>query len=253
MTVPMRPFFSYYGAKWRIVPLYPAPAYPRVVEPFAGSAAYATTWHASDVTLVDADPVICGVWDYLIRVSSDEVRSLPIIAPGESVADVAIPQEARWLVGFWLNQGTTHPHLTPSKWARDDESGRAGWSPTTRERIARQVDGIRHWTVIHGSYQDAPDLEATYFVDPPYQGPPGRRYRYSDIDYGDLAAWCESRPGQVIACEQSGADWLPFRPLIRAQAGGGRGRSGWSPEVVWVSGDTTRQAVPEQLPLEVVV
>jgi hypothetical protein len=237
MTTPLRPFFSYYGAKWRIVPLYPTPAYGRIVEPFAGSAAYATTWHASDVTLIDSDEVICGVWDYLIHVSADEVRSLPILAAGQSVADVQIPQEARWLIGFWLNQGTTHPCLTPSKWVRDDDSGRAGWSPAIRERVARQVDAIRHWRVIHGGYQDAPDVDATWMIDPPYQGPPGRHYRYHDIDYDELAAWCRSRPGQVIVCEQRGATWLPFRPLARAQAGGGSGRSGWSDEVVWARED----------------
>ena len=242
----MRPFFSYYGAKWRIAPLYPPPRHRQLVEPFAGSAAYATTWHGCDVTLVDADEIVCGVWDYLIHVSAEEVRSLPIIGPGESVADVRAPQEARWLMGFWLNAGTTHPRLTPSAWTRNDESGRAGWSPATRERIARQVDGIRHWRVIHGSYESAPDVDATWFVDPPYQGPPGRRYRHHDIDYDRLADWCRGRRGQVIACEAAGADWLPFRPMARVKASSGVGRRGWSDEVVW-TGECAPGAV--QLPL----
>jgi hypothetical protein len=36
----LRPFFSYYGAKWGLGRHYSAPAHWTVVEPFAGSAGY---------------------------------------------------------------------------------------------------------------------------------------------------------------------------------------------------------------------
>ena len=33
------------------------------------------------------------------------------------------------------------------------------------------------------------------------------------IDYPSLGNWCMERKGQVIVCEQEGADWLPFEVL----------------------------------------
>jgi len=52
------------------------------------------------------------------------------------------------------------------------------------------------------SYETAPDIEATWFIDPPYQKM-GRHYVHSlSVDqYGSLATWCQSRQGQVIVCE----------------------------------------------------
>jgi hypothetical protein len=34
---------------------------------------------------------------------------------------------------------------------------------------AAQVGAIKHWTLIEGSYEAAPDEEATWYIDPPYQ------------------------------------------------------------------------------------
>ena len=84
-----------------------------------------------------------------------------------------------------------------------------------RETIAAQVGRIRHWRIIHGSYEAAalPHV-ATWFVDPPYQVA-GSHYRYGSkqIDYSALGAWCRARDGQVIVCEGGGADWLPFQTI----------------------------------------
>jgi hypothetical protein len=60
MTARLRPFFSYYGSKHRIIDKYPAPVHGRIVEPFAGSAAYATRYYWLPVTLYDANPKITG-------------------------------------------------------------------------------------------------------------------------------------------------------------------------------------------------
>ena len=62
----MRPFFTYYGGKYRAAPLYPSPTHANLVEPFAGSAGYALRYYDRQVLLVDADPVIAGLWRYLI-------------------------------------------------------------------------------------------------------------------------------------------------------------------------------------------
>jgi site-specific DNA-adenine methylase len=75
----LRPFFSFYGGKWRAAPYYPTPQFNRVIEPFAGAAGYSTRHHERDVVLVEADPVIAGLWRWLIAAPSSEVLALPAV------------------------------------------------------------------------------------------------------------------------------------------------------------------------------
>ncbi len=233
----LRPFFPYYGSKWRAFDLYPAPG-PVIVEPFAGSAGYATRYPDRRVLLIDSDPVIAGLWAYLIRATPAELLRIPDVPAGATVFDVAWPcEEARWLAGFWLTPGVFHPALKASSWAINNPGAGRFWGAAVRERLAAQVPAIRHWEIRNCSYADAPDVEATWFVDPPYQVH-GRKYRHSSkrIDYANLGAWCAARRGCVTVCEQEGATWLPFQPLgdIRASTRGGVGRV--SREVVWRGG-----------------
>lgn len=103
-----------------------------------------------------------------------------------------------------------------------------------RIRVANQVQYIRHWKVIEGDYTAAPEVLATWFVDPPYQVA-GKYYVHGSkgIDYSALGDWCRSRRGQVLVCENEGADWLPFAPFATLKAGvNGRG----SKEVLWTKG-----------------
>ena len=37
------------------------------------------------------------------------------------------------------------------------------------------------------------------------------------INFTELGEWCKSRNGQVIVCENTKADWLPFKPMIEMQ------------------------------------
>lgn len=222
----LKPFFSFYGSKYRIASLYPPPSELRLIEPFAGSATYALHYPHCKVHLNDLDPVIYGVWHYLIHVSPQEVRALPL--DFEDTSDLAIPQEAKWLIGFWMHRATVRPGKNRSKgWATRDSG--PYWTLANRERVAQQVDTIRHWTVSNCSYAELPSERATWFVDPPYQGPAGRKYVHNKVDYGHLADWCRSRHGQVIVCENNEAHWLPFAPLATLK----NNRSGLSTEVVW--------------------
>lgn len=100
---------------------------------------------------------------------------------------------------------------------RPDGSRTSFWGPEVRALLASQVERIRHWTVIEGSYEQAPNIEATWFVDPPYQKA-GKHYRFRDVDFGALARWVESRHGLTITCENVGADWLPFVPFARIKS-----------------------------------
>lgn len=229
------PFISYYGSKWRAASLYDPPQHRTIVEPFAGGAGYSCRFPARDVILVDADEHIAGVWSYLIRTPAAEIMRLR--APVDHVDEIDGPQEARWLVGFWLNNGGASPCKTPGKWNRvAAEKGHAqAWGPRCRERLARSVESIRHWKIIHGTYRDAPSCRATWFVDPPYDGRAGSFYRHGSgrIDYSDLAAWCMSLDGQVQVCEADGATWLPFEPFGTIQASPGARRKGSSHEAIW--------------------
>lgn len=228
------PFFCYYGGKWRAAgSLYPAPRHGLLVEPFAGSAGYALRHPHLNVALCERDPIVAAVWRYLIHVSADELLSIPDLPPGESVDDLRVCQEARWLVGFWLNKGVSRPRKSPSKWMRSGIRPGSFWGQRVRVQLARQLESIRHWRVREGSYQDCSEIgEATWFIDPPYEAA-GKHYAYGsdEIDYPALALWCRSRRGQVIVCENEGASWLPFSPLAHTKAT----RSKRSAEALWVS------------------
>lgn len=229
----MRPFFTFYGGKWRVAPHFPAPRYDTIIEPFAGSAGYSVRYEPEMAILNDVDPVIYGIWEWLIESNSSTILDLPLLdlASGPSTMDLDIPQPARDLIGFWINKGTERPFRTPSKWVRSGIRPKSSWGDEVRALIAAQMHTIDGWQVHSSPYWALPDVEATWFIDPPYQGPPGKRYVYGNdgIDYVKLAEWCRSRSGQVIVCENEGADWLPFRPLADIKTS----REKRSKEVIW--------------------
>ncbi len=229
----IRPFFGYYGGKWRdSVKHYPKPDFGTIIEPFAGSAGYSLRYAAHTVRLYEIDPLLVALWKYLIAVKPNEILSIPDVPAGGTVDDLKICEEARWLVGFWLNRATTAPRKGPSKWMRDKFRPGSFWGDRVRNTIASQVEEIRHWKIFERSYEDCPSgREATWFIDPPYQKA-GQHYKFSaeGIDYKNLAAWCRARPGQVIVCENAGADWLPFEKLADVKTTR-RGRK--SKEVYW--------------------
>lgn len=228
----LRPFWSYYGSRFRLVPSYPRPLHRRIVEPFAGAAAYSLHYPDREVVLCDLDPLIAGIWQYLISVGEKEILSLPDVV--EHVDEIGrVPQEARWLVGFWLGRCRSTPRLTVGSWMSTESAERPGcfWGRAARERIASQLQHIRHWRVRCADFRAMSDEgSATWFIDPPFRGKAGRRYRKGStaIDFEQLGQWCRERPGQVLVCEQLGAGWLPF-----ADAAKGRGMSGERPTLMW--------------------
>lgn len=211
---PLRPFFSYFGSKWRASTRYPKPKHPTIVEPFAGGAGYSHRYWDREVILCDADERIAALWEYLIGVSPSEIRALPLLPIDGHVDDLGLPEEPSMLIGFNLYKGAADPAKKHNAWSRKMVRSGGFWTKKKREIVARQVEKIKHWRVVHGSYEDLEPIEATWFVDPPYQGDDlGRFYRHSSVDYQALGQWCRSRPGQVIVCEAEGADWLPFQTL----------------------------------------
>lgn len=219
----MKPFFTYFGGKYRLAPKYPVPKYDTIFEPFAGSAGYATRYFDRRVVLCEKNEQIRAMWEWLIRCSSHEILALPLIEQGQSVHDLAAHAEARTLIGFWLNKATTHPSNKLSAWSKQYPT--QFWGPQIRERVASQVSKIGHWKVF--SDYTKVDGWGTWFIDPPYQSQ-GHRYKEHDIDYSQLHDWCSSRKGQVMVCEDSAASWGPFKPFAEAKS-----RHGKCSEVLW--------------------
>lgn len=209
----LRPFFPYYGSKWNIARHYPKPAHDLVIEPFAGSAGYATFYACPQVHLIDADPIITGVWSYLIGASVEDIMALPELPEvGDCVDDYAICQEAKWLIGFWLNRGSASPKKTRTAYSARTDKAQLVWGPRAKERIASQLRAIRDWKVTLGSYEDVPNVEATWYVDPPYTDK-GKYYRKTFGEFDQLGQWCKTRKGMVVVCEGDGATWLPFQRM----------------------------------------
>lgn len=236
MSNQLKPFFTYFGGKWRSAPKYPAVKHGSIIEPFAGSAGYSVRNPENEVVLVEKDPVISETWRYLLGSHASDIRNLPAqIEDGQNVRELDIPRGAQYLIGWWLNKGASRPCLTPSAWMRSGIRPNSYWGEAIRERIASQVSRISHWQLIEGSYELAPDREATWFIDPPYQLA-GRDYKFGpdQIDFTQLAKWCQSRQGLVVACENVGASWLPFVPFETAKATPGKGRVGVSKEAIWI-------------------
>jgi hypothetical protein len=117
--------------------------------------------------------------------------------------------------------------------------------PHIRERIASQLPAIGHWQATQGDYRAIDDIEATWFIDPPYQlygatYPCGSR----GLDYTALAEWCRTRRGQVIVCEGQGARWLPFEHFADGGRVAGASCRRGAAEVVWYSDERDRAYMP---------
>lgn len=202
--------WSYYGRKKKIIKHYPVPAFGHIIEPFAGTASYAYEyWDTPQVTLIDKYDKICRIWWYLQKASSNDILSLPDVSNGEFIGDKYkwLCDEERWLIGFCINNGSVMPKHT---------AGRMNFNSWSRDkiRIANDLYKIRHWHIIEADYIKVANWRATWFIDPPYQFQ--KIYvQNKDLDYPKLAEWCKSRNGQVIVCEQSTADWMDFKPLVK--------------------------------------
>lgn len=235
----MRPFFSYYGAKYTGAKYYGPPRRAGVIEPFAGSAAYSTRWDVSWVRLYDISEDICDLWDFLIRSSINDIIAIPDSFEDDDVF-LNLPRGPRLLCSFWVAKGRAEPSTRLSPWYyqyRNAVDCRV-WGPRVKQRIIEQKPRITNWTIDQCSWESIPLVEAHWHVDPPYNNGPGQRYPHSsrDIDFAGLADWVKSLPGAVDVCENVGADWLPFEPLFEVVSTRGRREGSNSREAVWRKG-----------------
>jgi site-specific DNA-adenine methylase len=210
--------FLYYGGKRRLAEVYPPPSYDTIIEPFAGGAGYAM-YHLRSVRrviLVEKDERVVDTWERLLAMSRAELVAFPTPVAGDDTSDFLVMTSAQSNAIAGCKRMTVTPRMPQAF-----EQMRRGMLAVLEEAQAK--------VEIHcGDYTSAPDLEATWFIDPPYQvegsnGTPlsrGRGYRRGSnattLDYGALGEWCQQRQGQRIVCEHGDARWLPFRHIGRS-------------------------------------
>lgn len=198
--------FYYYGRKKQIIRRYPAPNCDTIIEPFAGSAAYslhADNWKKC-VILIEKDEKVAGIWKWLIEEATErDLKHLPELKIGEKSSEFLHIIHAATKMAFHFKTIKVTPVL-----ARNWE--------ISRRHMLLNLHKIKHWKIFCAGYEMAPKLEATWFIDPPYRGDSGLGYRHSSkhLDYERLAIWAAERKGEVIFCEGSEGNYLPFTPLV---------------------------------------
>ena len=206
--------FYYYGRKKQIARHYPDPNFDTIIEPFAGSDAYSLhndNWKKK-VILFEKDEKVADIWKWLIEdATQDELAGLPDLQPGDRSTEFLHIVHAATKMAFHFKRIKVTPVL-----ARNWE--------ISRRVFAANLFKVKHWEIVCGDYSKAPDIEATWFIDPPYKGDSGMGYRHSSahLNYEKLAEWTLGRKGEVIFCEGAEADYLPFEPLLNLKGVAGK-------------------------------
>lgn len=223
--------WSYYGSKCKLAKLYPKPKYDLIIEPFAGSAWYSVLHRNKHVLINEKYKTIYNIWNWLINHATvEKILKYSDFYVGQDISELNISKPHKDLIGYCINRGSVSPRNIVQRWSCQVKSN-PDWASTTSyslKRIANILPDIKHWKTSFGDYHDLPNVEATWFIDPPYQFG-GHHYIYNDIDYSSLSNWCKSRKGQVIVCENNKADWMDFKSLRNVN-----GQRHKSTECVWI-------------------
>lgn len=199
---------SYYGSKTNLVKLYPPPKHDIIIEPFAGFAKYSFHYFEKNIILIDKYPVIINIWKWLQQCSPNDILSLPRdIKAGQLLENMTFDcQEQKDFYGFIIGCGAERPRLTAGKRKTSQRPNSVNYN---LNRVARNLFKIKHWDIRHGSYEAAPEIKATWFIDPPYQFG-GQSYVFNNkkIDWPQLADWCRSRAARV-------PDKLSFAKILK--------------------------------------
>ncbi|MDR0792323.1 MAG: hypothetical protein LBE82_03370 [Chitinophagaceae bacterium] len=206
--------FYYYGRKKQIAKHYPAPNFETIIEPFAGSAAYSLfqNYWKKNVILIEKDPKVASIWNWLINTATaDDIKNLPDLKVGEKSSEFLHIVHAATKMAFHFKTIKVTPVLERN------------WE-ISRRVFAENLYKIKHWQIINDDYTAAPNIQATWFIDPPYKGEPGLGYKFSSklIDYGKLSEWALTRKGEIIFCEGEYGDYLPFKQLLELKGVAGK-------------------------------
>jgi hypothetical protein len=193
------------------------------------------------VILVEKDPRVCEIWERLLDMDEDDLLNYPIPKAGERTSDFLLMTSA-----------------CSNRIARTKEMIVTKRMPVVLKRMFKQIAAVLPHVkgrieIIEGNYTKAPNIAATWFIDPPYHvngRPQQRGMGYAEecnsasLDYAKLAEWCRKRKGQKIVCEQKGAEWLPFEHLRLARNSIGNNAA----EVAWVDPIPTKTLSRELAP-----
>ena len=206
--------FYYYGRKKKLAKFYPQPKYDTLIEPFAGSAAYSLhgdNWQ-KNVILIEKDERIYKIWKWFIEEATEQdILNLPDLKEGDYTSDFL--QILHMVTkGAFVRKKVKVTKIMERNWR------------INKPAMAKNLYKVKHWQIINGDYSDAPDVEATWFIDPPYFSDAGMGYNHNckDINYGDFTDFILSRKGEVICCDCEEADYLPFESLVELSAVAGK-------------------------------
>lgn len=206
--------FSYFGSKSKIIRLYPPPKFDKIIEPFAGSARYSLKYWEKEIFIIDKYNVIVDIWLYLQSASKKDIMGLPKLYKGMDLRQLNLSEIEIKFLGFLCGQGSMQPRFKVSPLSDFNKLR----TPNLYKNIADNLFKIKHWQIKQADYKELENEKATWFIDPPYQFG-GEYYKESNkkIDYIQLAKWCKERIGHVIVCENTKANWLPFKPIVKIQ------------------------------------
>lgn len=199
--------FSYYGSKSKIIKKYPPPKYSTIIEPFCGAAWYSLEYFDRQIILNDLDENIFNAWKFLLNSSIKDIVNLPDLKYGLDIRNLYLSNEEISLLKYCTASGSTGRNVV-TKW------GEKSWNSRKRQMIKFHPK-IRHWQITNKSFEDLPNITATWFIDPPYQFG-GEHYKKSNknIDFDKLLDYVNNRNGHVIVCENDKQTWLPSSNLI---------------------------------------
>lgn len=216
--------WSYYGSKGKIIDLYPKPEYNKIIEPFAGTAKYSLKFFENDVLLVDKYEFIIKIWKWLQLCSEEDIKRMPDPKPREDIRNYTFDcEEAMMLMRFMIGGGLAHPQWIVSP------QGFGGGIKSSKAAVIRNLHKIKHWEIRQGDYRDIKNENATWFIDPPYQFG-GHKYYHNNknFDFKELSEWVKERNGQIIVCENTKANWMPFKAMKKSH-----GSTFTTTEAIW--------------------
>lgn len=155
--------------------------------------------------LIEKDSRVAEIWKWLIDIATPEaIMALPNLKIGDRSSEFLHIIHAATKMAFKY------------KTIKVTQVLERNWEISKRV-MAANVHKVKHWQIICGDYREAPDIEATWFIDPPYKSQPGLGYQHgsADLDYNELASWSLARRGEVISCEGTYGDYLPFQSLLK--------------------------------------
>ena len=210
-------FFPYKGSKRRLSKRLPADYFP-VIEPFAGSASFATEYALGKrAILCDMDPKIAAVWRWLRDDTSEFIELPDRLVAGTLVSEVmkGFSQPAKDFMRLWAGGGRGMDNKVQNRADGGLHPMHGVWEARTRGLLNDQRKQIAQWEILCSSYRDVPNQTATWFIDPPYHG--RKYYRYNALDTDKFICFVLERRGLSITTVGDSRIVIPGAELLELE------------------------------------